>query len=222
MALFHLKKERPTCVIQSDESVPESVSLSNRKKFRCSECHHSFDASFLLDIHVTRAHKQPHTLKCHRCPFQAESKVLLVDHKTEKHGMKFHSCKICSYTTNRKQHLEVHIASHKEKNFPCLKCEFRTNHPDYLKRHVRSTHDDSNTTRYACGFCSFSTASSRYLKTHVRKQHTEEGKQKYECSVCNASFRSFQSIRNHYRERHGNIKYKLSFLNNEHTIFSDE
>ncbi|KAG0715087.1 Longitudinals lacking protein, isoform G [Chionoecetes opilio] len=82
---------------------------------------------------------------------------------------KCHQCPFCSYSSDRKDHITIHIRTHTgEKPFLCPHCPYRAGTRSVLNNHIR-VHTGEKP--YACVLCPYRASHRHVLQFHILKHH---------------------------------------------------
>ena len=183
---------------------------SNTTPLTCDLCNSSFTLQSLYEEHINSKHntskvvQQPPDFSCDKCEFVSKRKGALTRHNNEAHNAKkiLFECPECTYSSNRKENLKVHIKNvhRKSKNFVCLLCTAVYQDKLQLDQHLISSH--SKGSRYKCIFCEFATSQKNALNQHIKVSH--DAKSTFTCDQCNLSYKRKDSLSKHIRERHSN------------------
>ena len=200
-----VRKQRPICVIESVQSLSETTPPeANTSVVSCHMCSLTFQADFLLKIHLASMHGQPRWLSCNICSFQAADRNEFVDHKNKVHGISFYFCSKCEYSTISSNSLKRHEAGHMGvKNKCCSLCDFKTTFKAYLAKHMKTTHSNPSDESRLCDICGETLKTRRGLLLHIRRMHYRI-EPIHRCSLCNFKNKQFWKLRKHFQKMHGN------------------
>ena len=138
------------------------------------------------------------------------TKTQLIDLLNGKEITKRYKCDFegCDYSTNKKDHLEVHKRKHNgEKPYTCdfVECDASFARSGHLTIHKRIHTGEKP---YKCDQCDAAFARSHHLINHKRT-HTRE--KPYKCDECDASFARSHHLITHKRTHSGEKPYKCDF-----------
>ena len=111
------------------------------QKFYCNDCDFAATNYLGLSHHIERIHKAKEH-KCLLCNFKTFLKSSLLKHTKLQHDERGHfKCEQCSYSSNQKVHLEIHIKSkHNGEKLECTVCNYKASQLSNLARHQRAKH----------------------------------------------------------------------------------
>lgn len=120
--------------------------------------------------------------------------------------LKLHQCGECSYKTNIKRYLTLHIKRiHTDrKKHCCSQCSFRTGYKKCLTEHEQA---HSGEKPHSCTICTFKTAYKSSLSKHLFVHSKEKP---YSCTKCNFKTARRTTLRNHDLKKH--TLYACSFV----------
>ncbi|CAG9768065.1 unnamed protein product [Ceutorhynchus assimilis] len=135
---------------------------------------------------------------------QDRKKIRNIKIKTEE---EIYHCDLCSYVSNFKYNLQLHIQKHRD-NVPminCTECDFKSfkSIVKYHSKHIHNKRIDNPKKEhiYSCDLCSYTAKWNSQFKNHSLK-HTLYNTKVYNCKDCD--YRGFRvCIIKHYRELHG-------------------
>ncbi|KAL0853021.1 hypothetical protein ABMA27_012802 [Loxostege sticticalis] len=195
------------------------IEEGTKKKYRCNKCEHVMLTLVNMRKHVSahidkfycdackrnfknqtklRKHMQTHQLyDCPECS-QQFTKIKLLRHRAEKHGVELPTCNICGYKTIKQSLLvnhqrRVHM---NERTIPCPHCDMKFFLLCDLRHHM-VRHDPIK--KYECKFCKKNYPRLETLKRHERI-HT--GDKRKVCTLCGERFVQKASLNYHMLKRH--------------------
>ena len=133
------------------------------------------------------------------------------------------SCEYCSYTTNRKSHLNEHYRIiHLKVKVICDLCgkEFSN-----INQHMRVVHKVLRSGLLAKKKCQECQNEFYDLTKHMAKAHNLKYVYDYDCNICNMKFKSKFILQRHMQRRHGDKSTcgecgkKVSNLGKDTSIF---
>ncbi|KAI1702649.1 zinc-finger double domain-containing protein [Ditylenchus destructor] len=123
--------------------------------------------------------------------------------KCEAITSKKYTCRDCSYTSLRSDHLQSHMRVHtNEKPYKCPHCPYITAHSGNLTSHIR-THKGEKP--YKCQLCPYASTYRSHLNCHMR---THTGEKPYKCKECSYASTNSSSLRIHVRIHNGEKPYE--------------
>ncbi|XP_058059594.1 transcription factor grauzone-like [Anopheles bellator] len=172
----------------------ESHDTTLERKYKCTECSHSFLRKHLLTAHLARHVK----VQCSECDRVLSSKAALGIHMLKIHGNAGGQiCDICGREFRTKtsfdKHIRKHNAAYVPERFPCNFCGKKLMSKVGLKKHVLAKHTTFDE-EFICTECGSRYPHKLALDNHKRKVHIEE---KYECEFCGRRFKNTISLREH-------------------------
>lgn len=224
----------------------QSVCVNSEKKFKCLVCDKMFTASSSMRIHTRIFHTEKKIYKCNECHKSFSDIVYLRRHR-KFHAEKPHQCEVCQKSfpvmSNLKVHMNVHtgikpwkcdvcersyadrtsfkkhMQYHNEGySFKCNICNRSLKRRNSLKNHMMSHCNGNNLAnkKYECNICEKSYTSPFVLKRHMAI-HT--GEKLFTCDICKKSFAAKEHLKRHIIIIHmQENKYKCHTCNK---LFSD-
>lgn len=150
----------------------------------------------------------------------------------QSHGQKIEiKCQLCNKTFSTERHLQTHLNSHSELQFPCEYCGKIYPSLYRLKRHIKRAHipnvcDDCGAIFYdramytrhrkqhnedkpaQCTFCGKNFDKQKNLSEHIRLQHKEDGNV-HKCDLCEKCFINASLLKNHIKTHDKCFKCKF-------------
>ncbi|XP_052859867.1 transcription factor grauzone-like [Anopheles cruzii] len=186
----------------------ESHDPTLERKYKCTECSHSFLRKHLLTAHLARHVK----VQCTECDRVLSSKAALGIHMLKIHGNTGGQiCDICGREFRTKtsfdKHIRKHNAAYVPERFPCKFCDKKLMSKVGLKKHVLAKHTTFDE-EFICTECGSRYPHKLALDNHKRKVHIEE---KYECEFCGRRFKNTVSLREHRAIHTGEELYSCEY-----------
>lgn len=145
--------------------------------------------------------------------------------RMQKKGGKIHKCRFCVYSSNLRQHVEMHERTHTgERPYACKRCNQRFKQSHHLKVHAKvhakefahhcrgcfagfsqkTEHDVHvsvcKATRYECDICKKNSfVSKSKLKQHMR---SHSGEKPFRCEICLHRFTQKINLKRHLNTVH--------------------
>ena len=118
-----------------------------------------------------------------------------------------HLCHICDYATNKKGHLNYHLAVHGiGDRFKCDQCEKEFSSKSNLNTHIK-TH---NSAVQKCNQCGKTYTTETNLKRHIAHMHSEK---RLECDECEKRFSTISRLNSHKKCVHALKSFKCDQCN---------
>lgn len=221
------------CLIFHKSRQHKAGSASPKKVLNCINCNFNTENPLRLKEHSLKCKTSDGPMKCRYCSFKASSYRSLFFHSSNKHNSYLYKCKFCgvklptqlkamhsnsrcernpnislkchfcSYTTQKKKHLDVHLRQHTVLNNPivkCPQCDFKSTKQS-VGKHRRTVHV-SSTTLYKCGYCTFTTTEILELRQHVGTHNPGQLPDNHNCEYCSFKTRDFKQFHEHYMTSH--------------------
>ncbi|XP_054716389.1 zinc finger protein Xfin-like [Uloborus diversus] len=170
---------------------------------------------------------------CKKCKKTAKSLSHIRMHCLIHTDIKPFTCPNCSYETNSKGSLYIHMRKHTGNMFHCSYCDFKSN----KKAHVLDHEATHSTVPQICKLCKNTYKTLRSLIAHVKKYHNNLGGKRYvkslspgrnkvatiHCSICHKKFSSLSTFENHSQTFHSvaNLQPKDSPKINTNELVSE-
>ena len=194
---------RESCVDDSGRSDPSAS--TSEEEWKCTECpfiakHHRYPLRHNR-VHSTQMHKKTKD-KTYSPASQSPQKRKPMTTKQQSSDKKW-KCSHCSYATNKKGCLTIHIRSHTgEKPFKCMTCGKQFSSKGNMVRHVRVHTGERPHKCMDCGK-RFTQKSSLVIHSRI---HT--GERPHKCKFCGKAFNQRSNLTAHARIHTGERPYK--------------
>lgn len=194
--LRHTRLKHGKDMLDSKASTEEN---KNQQERVCQYCEQKFSKYYDWNKHLETAHadqlkhdkmlRQP--IGCSFCFSRFSSAIEMKKHLVKKHGIDdpnllFYYCAHCSYSTNHKLQLEVHIKGHfgiSAKPFLCSVCGNGFMCQRNLRKHLFRLHKISNANQFFCNDCEFNTLQKVKLELHMNRVHLKTVSDFF-CDIC--------------------------------------
>ena len=182
---------------------------------KCNICSFITIGAIVLTNHK-KIHKEAVIVECNQCDFESASKVDVIKHKRDAHGVHFgYMCEFCGRDYPNYGQLYVHKAKCSMSKtkwtpepIPCDLCEFvsKKGKPGIL-RHMQQNHGNIDIS-LACLQCDFKTERIKSIEEHAR----EHGGPPTVCGACTFSAHHPPILQAHFETIH---ETKCKFCNYE-------
>lgn len=192
------------------------------KKFKCDQCTYTSHSKENLRKHILSIHLRIPAYKCKICDYKSSKNSILKQHILEVHSIiasrKF-SCDQCSYTSDKKPHIEAHkVSQHMPKELinwiECDQCNYKTHYKRYLDEHIKRQHSSAykmHTKELLCDECPYVTNSLNSFKKHKISRHLTATEIKwFNCSTCDYKSKSNAGLKAHFKFSHLNFSRKFN------------
>ncbi|BET02538.1 Hypothetical protein NTJ_15356 [Nesidiocoris tenuis] len=143
----------------------------------------------------------PQPFKCYHCSFQSDNKEDLEVHIGKHMQEMRYRCPDCNYFTSHITQFTKHTKLHPGlKAFNCRFCNFRSAHPAAMRNH-ELTH--SLLKPYRCNVCDFRTTRSDHLQNHMRRHSDVKG---FSCNMCDFKCKFPSGMTKHKKSFHSGEK----------------
>ena len=124
---------------------------------------------------------QQKTYKCKFCNSMSSTNVANLNHMSEKHGTKIHSCEECEFVSKHHRTLRIHREKYHGftvHHFPCNLCKYKARSEERLRVHKKTKclekkpEDESSGRLVSCEKCNFTARSKSQVKIHTTLKHT--------------------------------------------------
>ena len=135
--------------------------------------------------------------KCKFCNSISSTKVADLNHMSENHGIKIHSCEECDFVSKYYTSLRIHRKKRHGfilRNFPCNLCKYKARSEERLRVHKKTKcfekiqeGNETSGSVVSCKTCSFTASSKSGLKIHTTISHSNLGlKEKHRVKTFNS------------------------------------
>lgn len=176
--------------------------VTREKHYKCPQCSFRTYHKHNLRQHMN-THGDVRPFACDVCSLKFTQKSHLKSHIKAKHSErteKDHKCPECSYQTDRRFSLTLHLSTHSDiKSFYCDTCKKSFSNKVRLKRHIEYQHLQHDAKDFKCPHCPYHTIRKDNLRKHLIA-HSDV--KQFQCVICKAEFNWKSSLQLHIKAQH--------------------
>ena len=116
----------------------ERIHEKEKTELACAQCDKKFISKGGLDYHVKTIHEGIKQHKCFQCSFKTNHKPYMKVHLRVHNGEKPYQCHTCGKSYTQSSSLTVHMRVHTDEKHKCPQCNFKTAYKHSLKSHLRT------------------------------------------------------------------------------------